>query len=460
MTTSGTKRMRHCSRLLGAVAVVTLAVTACSSSKTAAKTTASSSAPSANAPSSAPAASAASASAPTTAATSASAPASSAQAAAGGKISLTAEDYYTNEPQHSAIGNILSTCAASAGVNITQDSIAPPQLLPKVLQQLSSHTLPDLLMLDNPNLQQIAQTGALTPLATAGVDLSGYYPSILAAGTYQGKVYGLAPGVNAIALFYNKDLLSAAGIQPPTTWAELSADAAKLTTPQHYGFAMSADNDGEGAWTFLPFFWSNGGDLAHLDAPASVQALQFVTNLVKSGSMSKSVVTWAQADANDQFIAGKAAMMINGPWQFASLNAAKGLNYGVAPIPVPQAGDKVKVALGGEMWAVPITTSAKQKAAGAVLACMNNATNQTTFSTAAGYVPSLQTSAAQFAQATPALAPFVTEVATALSRTAEVGTKFPTIATAIETAEQSAITGAASPQQAMTAAQATASKGS
>jgi multiple sugar transport system substrate-binding protein len=451
MTASSTKRMRRYGRLLGAAVAVTLTVTACSSTKTSAKTTPSSSAP---------APSASSSSAATSTAPSASAPASSAPAVGGAKISLTAQDYYTNEPQHSAIGNILSSCAASAGVSVTQDSIAPPQLLPKVLQQLSSHTLPDLLMLDNPNLQQIAQTGALTPLATAGVDLTGYYPSILAAGTYQDKVYGLAPGVNAIALFYNKDLLSAAGIQPPTTWAELTADAAKLTTPQHYGFAMSADNDGEGAWTFLPFFWSNGGDLAHLDAPASVQALQYVTNLVKSGSMSKSVVTWAQADVNDQFIAGKAAMMINGPWQFASLNAAKGLNYGVASIPVPQAGDSVKVALGGEMWAVPITTAAKEKAAGAVLACMNNSANQTTFSTAAGYVPSLQTSAAQFAQTTPALAPFVTEVATALSRTAEVGTKFPTIATAIETAEQSAITGAASPQQAMSAAQATASKAS
>jgi multiple sugar transport system substrate-binding protein len=369
-------------------------------------------------------------------------------------------DYFTSEPQHSAEGNILSSCAASAGVTITHDSVANPQLMPKVLQQLSSHTLPDLLMLDNPSLQQIAQTGALTPLTTAGVDLGGYYPSILAAGTYQGKVYGLAPGVNSIALFYNKDLLSAAGIQPPTTWAELTADAAKLTTPQHYGFAMSADNDGEGAWQFLPFFWSNGGDLAHLDASPSVQALQYVTSLVKSGSMSKSVVTWAQSDVNDQFIAGKAAMMINGPWQFPALNAVKGLNYGVAPIPVPQAGGSVKVPLGGEVWTVPITTPAKEKAAGAVLACMNNSANQTSFATAVGYVPSLKSAAAQVAQTTPALAPFVTEVATALSRTAEVGTKFPAIATAIETAMQSAITGAASPQQAMSTAQATASKAS
>ncbi|MFC1406825.1 MULTISPECIES: ABC transporter substrate-binding protein [Streptacidiphilus] len=376
-----------------------------------------------------------------------------------GPLTLTATDYYTSEPMHSAVGSILTSCAASTGVKVTHVSVANPQLMPKALQQLSSHTLPDLLMLDNPSLQQIAQTGALVPLDTAGVDLSGVYPSILSAGSYQGKVYGLAPGVNSIALFYNKDMLSAAGIKPPTTWAELTADAAKLTTPKRYGFAMSADNDGEGAWQYLPFFWSNGGDLQHLDAAPSVQSLQLVSGLVKSGSMSKSVVTWAQSDVNDQFIAGKAAMMINGPWQFPTLDAAKGLHYGVAPIPVPTAGAAVKVPLGGEVWTVPVTSSAKEKAAAKVLACMNTGANQVALAKAAGYVPSLQSAAAQVAKDTPALAPFVTEVSTALSRTAVVGTKYPAIATALETAMQSALTGAASPQAALTTAQSAATKG-
>ena len=102
---------------------------------------------------------------------------------AGGKLSLTAEDYFTAEPTHNVVGGILNACAAAAGVTITQDSVANPQLMPKVLQQLSAHTLPDLLMLDNPFLQQIAATGALTPLGSDGVDLGGYYPSIVAAGT-------------------------------------------------------------------------------------------------------------------------------------------------------------------------------------------------------------------------------------------------------------------------------------
>jgi len=386
--------------------------------------------------------------------------ASSSSGAASQPITLTAMDYFTSEPAHTSVANILNSCAASVGVKVTHESVANPQLMPKVLQELSSHTLPDLLMLDNPSLQQIAQTGALTPLDTAGVDLSGYYPSILAAGSYQDKVYGLAPGVNSIALFYDKPMLAAAGITPPATWAELTADASKLTTAQHEGFALSADNDGEGAWQYLPFFWSNGASFDNLDSAAAVQSLQLLTGMVDHGSMSKSVVNWAQSDVNDQFIAGKVAMMINGPWQFPTLNAAASLHYGVAPIPVPTAGGTLKVPLGGEVWTVPVTSTPTEQAAGKVLACMNSSANQLSYAKQIGYVPSLESAAAELASSNPAMAPFVSEVATALSRTAQVGTKYPTIATAIETAEQSALTGASSPQKALSTAQTAATKGS
>jgi multiple sugar transport system substrate-binding protein len=373
--------------------------------------------------------------------------------AGGGKLSLTAEDYYTAQPTHGVVGQILNACAAKAGVTITQDSIANPQLMPKVLTQLSAHTLPDLLMIDNPYLQQVAATGALTQLSPAGIDLGGYYPSIVKAGTYQGKVYGVAPGVNSIALIYNKTMFTAAGLKPPTTWAQLKSDAAKLTTPQHYGFAMSADNDGEGAWTFLPFFWSSGGDFKSLSSPGAVQALQFVTSLVKDGSMSQSVVTWAQSDVNEQFIAGKAAMMINGPWQFPLLNAKAGLDYGVASIPVPTAGATLKVPLGGEVWTVPVTTTAREQAATKVLACVNSPANQLAYAKANGYIPALESVAKQVGVQSPQLAPFVSEVATALTRTAEVGTGYPKIQTAIETAMAAAITGQQTAQAAMSQAQ-------
>jgi multiple sugar transport system substrate-binding protein len=91
---------------------------------------------------------------------------------------------------------------------------------------------------------------------------------------------------------------------------------------------------------------------------------------------------------------------------------------------------------------------------------MNSSANQLSYAKQVGYVPSLESAAAQLASSEPAMAPFVTEVASALSRTAEVGTKYPAIATAIETAEQSAFTGASSPQKALATAQTTATSGS
>ncbi len=85
-------------------------------------------------------------------------------------------------------------------------------LIPKVLQQASSKTLPDVLMLDNPDVQQIAATGALAPLNDLGLNADGVIQGMVDATSYQGKLYGLAPVTNTIAMFYNKDMLAEAGV--------------------------------------------------------------------------------------------------------------------------------------------------------------------------------------------------------------------------------------------------------
>ena len=137
-------------------------------------------------------------------------------------------DYYNNEPDKSFIGDALTACGTKAGVTIKRETVPGKSLISKVLQQSSSKTLPDVLMLDNPDLQQIAATGALAPLADFKISTDNFAEGVLSAGTYKDKVYGLAPTVNTIALFYNKDILDKAGVTPPTTWDELKAAAARL----------------------------------------------------------------------------------------------------------------------------------------------------------------------------------------------------------------------------------------
>ena len=302
--------------------------------------------------------------------------------------SLTVLDYYTDEPGKSNIDAQLQKCGTSIGLaSVDHQSVPGPTLIQKVLQQASSKTLPDMLMLDNPEIQQIAEAGALMPLDDFGINAEGYAPGPVSAATYDGKLYGLQPGANTLAIFYHKDVLAKAGVQPPKTWAELKTAAKKLTSDKQYGFAFNATADYEGAWQFLPPMWTNGGDETDLKSPQIAEALQLWKDLVDDGSVSKSVVNWKQSDVNDQFIAGKAAMMLNGPWQIPALQKAK-VDFGVATFPL-NTPDQTSIApLGGEAWTVPVTgDDAKMAKAAELVKCMNTDENQMLRAKQGGLVP-------------------------------------------------------------------------
>ncbi|MEV0124907.1 ABC transporter substrate-binding protein [Streptomyces sp. NPDC050703] len=374
--------------------------------------------------------------------------------APGEVTSITVLDYYTQRSEHDQWNEMLTACGETAGVEVEHTSVPPPSLIPGVLRQASSRTLPDLLMLDNADLQQIARTGALTPLDQYGIDTDGFAEGILSAGTYEGKVYGLAPYVSTLALFYNKDMLAEAGVGVPRTWGELKEAAARLTRPGRYGMAVDANATFEGSWQFLPFLWSNGGHEKRLDSPQAAQALQLWVDLVRKGSMSKSVLNWTQADVHDQFAAGRTAMMINGPWRIAALDEDRDMDWGVAPVPVPRAGQTPVTPLGGEVWTVPRSTSEdRQKKAAEVLACLNSAPHTLTLAKQHFTVPSRTEVAARYAEQDPRMAVFAESVKTARVRTGELGVRWPKAATGIYTAIQSALTGERTPEEALRHAQ-------
>ena len=374
-------------------------------------------------------------------------------AAGGGALELTALDYYTDEPSHGNTQQRLSDCAAEVGATITQSSVPSAQYNAKVLQQVSTKSLPDVLMVNNPDLPQFASTGALAPLDDLGVDTSAYLPSVLETGRYEGDLYGLAPNVNTLVLFYNKTMLDQAGVAVPTTWAELESAAAALTTPEHYGFTYSASTGTEGTWTFIPFLWSNGGSQLELTSPAAEEALSFYTGLAEKGYVSTSVVNWTQADAKDQFAAGKAAMMINGPWQIPSLDETAGLEWASTTIPVPAAGDTPVAPLGGELWTVPRGEPAKEKAAASIVTCMNDPQTQLDMALDTNTVPSNATAADQLAQQQPDMASIVETVTTAKALTEDSGLKWPAVNEALSTAIQAVISGQATVPDALATAQ-------
>jgi multiple sugar transport system substrate-binding protein len=405
-------------------------------------------------PSSAPAASAPAASAPA-----ASAPAASAASAPAGSVAaataITEWDYQSADPQKTQWQKVLDECSASTGITINRQAVPRDELINKVLLGAQQKQLPNVLRIDNPDLQQIADTGALAPLTDFGVDLTGLYPNLVEAGTYKGKVYGIAPGINGMALFYNKDMFTAAGLKPPTTWAEIAADAKALTKNGVYGMAFSAPATEEGSWQFEPWLWGAGGDLSKLDSPEAVKALQFWTDLVSAGSASKSVVQWTQGDVNDQFVAGKAAMQQNGVWNLSALEKAK-INFGIVPIPKPDGG-AAPGPMGGEVLTIPVNADASASAAaGKVVNCLLSDKEMAAWASLQAYIPARQTVAAQAAAADPNMASFVEAAAAERSRTgppANLGPNYSKVSQPLWTAIQASLSGAKSAQDALSAAQ-------
>ncbi|TCO49592.1 multiple sugar transport system substrate-binding protein [Kribbella antiqua] len=363
--------------------------------------------------------------------------------------SLSVLDYYNNDPDKSLVQKGLDSCASQLGITIKRETVPGDTLIQKVLQQASSKTLPDVLMLDNPDVQQIAATGALAPLNDMGLNGDGVIKGMVDATSYDGKLYGLAPVTNTIALFYNKDMLAEAGVQPPKTWDELKAAAKKLTKPGRYGMAFNANATYEGSWQFLPAMWTNGGDETDLTSPQVAEALQLWVDLVKSGSASKSVINWTQGDVNDQFIAGKAAMMVNGPWQIPSLNKNPKVKWDVVQFPVNKVGQTPVAPLGGEAWTVPLNKDqAKQQKAADFVKCLNSDENELAWAKARFTLPTKTALLDQYVTEVPSMKAFGEQVVNARARTGKLGDKWPEAAKVIYQAIQLALTGKASAQDA------------
>ncbi len=218
--------------------------------------------------------------------------------------------------------------------------------------------------------------------------------------------------------------------------------------------AFSAINTYEGTWQFLPFMWTNGGDEKTVASAQNAQALQLWVDLVKDHSVSASAVNWAQADVNDQFKAGNAAMMVNGPWQQPVLDTTAGLHYGIVQIPTPKAGQTTVAPLGGETWTVPQTGDKNRQAAAAkFVTCLNSDANQLAIAKLTQTIPTKTAVAQQFAIQDPAMKTYVDLVPSLRARTGELGADWPKAATKIYTAVQAALAGGVPPMKALQQAQ-------
>ncbi|MFG2937138.1 extracellular solute-binding protein [Streptomyces sp. NPDC048282] len=370
-------------------------------------------------------------------------------------------DPYPQFDASSDWGRRVAACGTAAGVKLKRAAYDTTDLGNKALLAAQQGNAPDVMLVDNPVVSTLVEAGILNRTSDLGLDTSSVQKNIIGAGTIDGAAYGVPIGANTLALYYNKKVLSASGVDPAsiTDWASLTAALKKVKAAGKKGITFSAINTEEGSFQFLPWFWGAGGDLTELDSAKGVAALTLWKQWVDAGYAPKDVLQNTQTTSWQEFATGDYAFSENGTWQLGNADKA-GFPYGVVNIP-GQNGGSAPVPTGGEFVTVPVQKdTSRYEVSKKIVGCLTSDANLLPTDTTLMYVAPTAAVQAEQVKKNPELKPWVAAVAAARGRTSGgLGTKYPTISQPMWTAVQAALSGSKSPQDALAAAQAAAGKG-
>lgn len=191
--------------------------------------------------------------------------------------------------------------------------------------------------------------------------LRSYKPNAKAEA--EDRIFGLPMGMDSLAVFYNKDLLNAAGIpEPPSTWTEFQDQVSLLTQINtsdsivQAGTAMGTSRNVERAFDLVSILMmQNGTQMVDSRGRATFaqetdsgflggEALRFYTDFANP---LKAVYTWNEdmPDSFDAFTSGNTAFFFGYSYHHELIRTANSkLNFAVSPLPQIDGGKTVNFA--------------------------------------------------------------------------------------------------------------------
>ena len=363
--------------------------------------------------------------------------------ASGGQVTVEMWDYLSGETANDSINaSIAEFEKDNPDIKVKRTTFAFADLSKSILQGSVGGQVPDVAVVDVVDNQNFASLGMLKDLSNDGINKSDFFEGPWSSVVYEGKTYGIPLNSNNLALYYNKQMLKDAGVEVPTDWASLKDVAKKTTKGDVKGIAISAVKSESATFQILPFVWQTGGDLKDY-ATSGATALAYLRGLIDDGSMSEAVSNYTQEDARTQFITGKSAMMINGPWELATLTKDAQFDWDVAPLPKDK---RAATSMGGEN--VVVMNGAKQSDAAVKLAkFLTSAEGAKIYCDGSGQLSSRPDLQGKLKLSNDAkLKVFESQLADAHARA--YGKDYPKISEAIQLSMQEALTGASTPEAA------------
>ncbi|MEA5621112.1 ABC transporter substrate-binding protein [Cronbergia sp. UHCC 0137] len=267
--------------------------------------------------------------------------------------------------------------------------------LPKILTAVVGNSPPDILSFYPQLTGQFVELGAIVPLEQWFDQLavkSEVIPNAMEELKLDGHLWSIPLYTSNIAIFYRPKLFEAGGIKElPKSWEELRQVAKKLTIDKNgdgrldqHGILLPLGKKEWTVFSWFPFLLSAGGEIVtngypNLTNPGAITALKFWESLIKDGSAILSAPERGYEE--DDFVAGRVAMQITGPWTYITRSK---VDYNLFSIPTKL--KKATVIGGGNLYVMK-TNPAREKAALRFLEFVMSEEFQTEWSVGTGFLP-------------------------------------------------------------------------
>lgn len=267
----------------------------------------------------------------------------------------------------------------------------------QMVRRLAAHdSSMDILGLDVTWESEFAQAGWIEPWTgtyKAEAENDTLKP-MLQTATWKGQLVAVPDNTNTQLLWYRSDLVPT----PPTTWAQMIADAEQLAKEgkPHYIEIQGAQYEGATVWLNTMVASSGGTILNATDSgpgPSApmVKALTMMKQLADSPAADPSLSVQMENQNRLAMEAGTAAFELNYPFVYPSMKADNPTlfkNFKWAPYPEITPGVPAKVTIGGVDLAVSAFSQHKNLAFQAAL-CLRDAQNQLIGATVGGVPPTI-----------------------------------------------------------------------
>ncbi len=236
---------------------------------------------------------------------------------------------------------------AHPGIKATFVSAPGADYETKVLAEIASGVVHDVVGLQPGTLTVFARKGAILPLdgyvaRSADLNKSDFFPAHWADGQDQGKQFSIPPDGSPLVVAYNVDLFQGSSVPLPTaawTWDDCLKTAQQLTkssggNPTQFGCTFSG-----GGGNLLSFLFANDANVIDtatntptIASPDAVQVLNYLGDLNNKYHVNPLPTEMAGLGSNS-FLSGKVAMMISNRGGLGTVYPNAPFKIGVVPLP-------------------------------------------------------------------------------------------------------------------------------